>query len=158
MKIAIAPMLLALVLAACGKAEDKTAEGASAPSLGASIAPVDMDGPSTGKWKLTTSMAGQAMPSVEVCYDKKMTFAEAEQAQKQAGMECSEQSYRRDGPAVVGRSVCTMNGTKMVTDTRIVGDFNSAYTMDIMSTMDPAPMPGMDKTQMQIKAERLGDC
>jgi len=152
----IAPILLVAALAACGKSENKSPEGVSAPALGS----IEVDGPAPGKWRLTTIMQGQAMPPMEVCYEKKITFAEAQQMQKDAGMTCSENSYKRDGAAVVGHAVCFMEETKtkMVTDTRIVGDFNSAYTMELKSTMDPAPMPEMANTEMQIKAERLGDC
>ena len=100
------------------------------------------------------------MPPVEVCYDHKVSFSEAQNMQKQAGITCSENSYKRDGAAVVGHSVCVMSetNTKMVTDTRVTGDFNSAYTMEIQSSMDPAPMPAMAHSEMQIKAERIGGC
>jgi hypothetical protein len=52
-----------------------------------------------------------------------------------------------------------MKETTITTDIKVVGDFNTAYTMDSTSTMDPAP-PGMPPgpSQTSIKMERLGDC
>jgi hypothetical protein len=156
MKRLIAPILLVAALAACGKSgeDGKT----SAPVAG--VPDAMMDGPAPGQWRLTTVMAGQAMPPVEVCYKERVTFAEAQKMQDQAGITCSENTYKRDGAAVLGHSVCFMEETKtkMVTDTRITGDFNTAYTMELKSTMDPAPMPEMAQTEMSVKAERLGDC
>ncbi len=156
MKRYIAPIVLVAALAACSKAENKSAE--SAPAAAPAPAILEIDGPAPGKWRLTTMMHGQAMPPVEVCYDHKVSFEEAQAMQKQAGVTCSENSYRRDGASVVGHSVCMMDKTKMTTDTRITGDFSSAYTMEITSSMDPAPMPAMAHSEMQIKAERLGGC
>jgi hypothetical protein len=45
-----------------------------------------------------------------------------------------------------------------VTDTRVTGDFDTAYEMEITSTMDPAPMPDMAKTTMKASMTRIGDC
>jgi hypothetical protein len=156
MKRLIAPILLVAALAACGKSGS---EGKSAAPLAA--APnVTVDGPAPGQWRMTTSMHGQAMPPVEICYNERVTFAEAQKMQEQAGITCSENTYKREGAAVVGHAVCVMEDTKtkVTTDTRITGDFNTAYVMELKSTMDPAPMPQMAQTEMQIKAERLGDC
>ena len=158
MKLHIAPLVLVAALAACGKSENKGGEAVGTVAAPATVAPLEIDGPAPGKWRLTTMMHGQAMPPVEVCYDHKISFEEAQAMQKQAGVTCSENTYRRDGASVVGHSVCMMDKTKMTTDTRITGDFSSAYTMDITSSMDPAPMPAMAHSEMQIKAERIGDC
>ena len=152
----VAPILLVAALAACGKSGSESTTSAPA----ASVPDVMVDGPAPGQWRMTTSMLGQAMPPVEICYKERVSFAEAQEMQKQAGITCSENSYKRDGAAVVGHSVCFMEETKtkMTTDTRIIGDFNTAYTMELKSTMDPAPMPSMATTEMSVKAERLGDC
>lgn len=157
MKLQIASILLVAALAACGKSGESTS---GAPAAVAPAPNVVMDGPAPGQWRMTTSMHGQAMPPVEICYKERVTFADAQKMQQQAGITCSENTYKRDGAAVVGHSVCFMEEmkTKMTTDTRITGDFNTAYVMELKSAMDPAPMPSMANTEMSVKAERLGDC
>jgi hypothetical protein len=121
-----------------------------------------MEGPAAGKWRVTITSEGMPPMPQEVCYKTRTTLAEAEKMQQQAGVACSEQSYRREGDAIVGRSVCTMDmaGTTMktTTDTRVTGDFNTRYVMDMTSTMDPPPAPGMGTRKMSIVSERIGDC
>jgi hypothetical protein len=163
--------LAALGLAACdskpaadgaattGDSSAAAPAGPAAPEPAASAAlAADMEGPSAGKWRVTISSEGMPVMPNEVCYKAKTTLAEAEQAQRQAGVTCSEQSYRREGDAIVSHSVCTVQGMKMTTDMRVTGDFNAKYTMDMTTTMDPAPAPGMGTTKMSIVSERIGDC
>jgi hypothetical protein len=162
--------LAALGLAACdskpaddaattGDATASAPAGPAAPEPAASAAlAADMEGPAAGKWRVTISSEGMpAMPS-EVCYATKTTLAEAQKMQQDAGVACSEQSYRREGDAIVAHHVCTVQGMKMTTDMRVTGDFNTRYTMDMTSTMDPPPAPGMGTRKMSIVSERLGDC
>lgn len=167
--------LAALGLAACdskpaadstaptGDSTAATAAAPAAPEPAASAAlAAEMEGPAAGKWRMTVSMMGASPPPNEVCYEKQVSFAEAEKMQQQAGVTCSEQSYRREGDALIGHSVCSMDagGTpmKVTTDTRITGDFSSKYTMDMTSKMDPPPMPSMTEQKMSIVSERIGNC
>jgi len=163
--------MAALGFAACGEkpaatdgatATPAAAEpAATAPAPAAATAP-EMEGPAAGKWKITMTAMGQAMPPTETCYAKQTSFAEAQKMQQRAGIDCAEQSYKREGDALVGRTVCTADagdGKKMTvtTDMRVVGDFKSKYTMDMTSKVDP-PVPGVDEQKVSITAERLGDC
>jgi len=169
MRFALALAIGALGLAACGPGEPAADSAASvtdavapAPAPAATAAPA-LEGPAAGKWRISmTNMMGLTLPSTEVCYAEQVSLAEAEKMQQQAGVTCSEQSYRREGDAWVGHSVCNMDagGTPMrvTTDMRVTGDFASKYTMDITSRMDPAPMPDMAETKMIMTAERIGDC
>ena len=46
----------------------------------------------------------------------------------------------------------------VTTDYAVTGDFSTAYTMQMTSTMDPSP-PGLPSPSVTtIKMERLGDC
>jgi hypothetical protein len=155
MKRLIAPILLVAALAACGKSENKSAEAVPA----AAPVPAVVQGPAPGKWRMTTSMNGQAMPSMEICIDKQMTFEDSQQMQKEAGITCSEQSYRRDLTGkIIGHSVCQSDSMKMTTDMVVTGDMNTAYVMENTTTMEPAPAPNMGTMKMSAKAERIGDC
>lgn len=163
MRIAISLALVAVLAAACSKKEQtaKTEPPAAAPaaSAGPALAAADLEGPKPGKWKLTTELSAAPKPvTVETCVAK-TSFKDMEAARQQAGMTCSEQSYRREGADIVGRSVCTIQGgMKVTSDTRISGDFNNRYTIEGKTVMDPAPIPSMKETTMKITAERLGDC
>lgn len=160
--------IAALGLAACGGEKPATTDGATpaaesaAPAApAAASAPAGMEGPAAGKWSITMTAMGQTMPATEVCYEKQMTLEEAQQQQQQAGVTCSEQSFKKEADGWVGHSVCTMDnaGQKMTmtTDSRVTGDFKSKYTMDITSKIDP-PVAGMGEQKMSMTAERLGDC
>jgi len=164
-----AAAIAALGLAGCNKTEPAATDGASstpAPAAetaapAAAAAPA-VEGPAAGKWKITMTTMGQTMPPTETCYATQTSFADAQKMQQQAGVTCSEQSYNREGDAVVGHSVCTSDiggkATKITTDTRITGDLKAKYTMDMTSVMDPAPAPGMSEQKITMTAERLGDC
>jgi hypothetical protein len=164
-----AAAIAALGLAGCNKTEPAATDGASstpAPAAetaapAAAAAPA-VEGPAAGKWKITMTTMGQTMPATETCYATQTSFADAQKMQQQAGVTCTEQSYNREGDAVVGHSVCTSDiagkTTKITTDTHITGDLKTKYTMDMTSVMDPAPAPGMSEQKITMTAERLGDC
>jgi hypothetical protein len=173
MRLVIAAAVAAAALAACGQSEPASeAASSAAPAAGsaapapaapdASATPVAVEGPAAGKWRMTVSAMGQAMPPTEYCYTKQVSLEEAEKMQQASGITCSEQSYRKDGDAWIGHSVCSMPGAgtpmKVTQDSRVTGDFSSKYTIDIISRMDPPPMPSMAEQKMTITAERIGDC
>jgi len=166
MRFAIAAATVALLLAACGGAETTTT--AETPAAGeAPAAPAaapepamatGLTGPSAGKWRSTTTAMGMTMPPMEICYDKQMSMEEAQAIQQSAGVECSENTYNAAAGGMTGRSVCKMGDMTITSDMKVTGDFASAYTMEITSSMDPAP-PGMpNPSTTAIKMERLGDC
>jgi hypothetical protein len=159
-----------VVLAACSGGEKKTgataaASPAAAASAAAPAAPAmaDVDMVQAGKWSMTISSMGQTMPASEICVEKTMTYAEAQEAQKQAGVNCTENSYRREGDKLVGHSVCTIKGMAgagaitMSTDIVLTGDLKTAYTVEQTTRMDPAPA-GMTEMKSTIVAKRIGDC
>lgn len=146
-----------------GEASASASAGAPAGAVGLSS-----EGPRPGKWRVTTAMEGMpegvAMPAVETCITA-TTFEEMQRQQSGAqpgvegGMTCSEQSFRRDGNAMVGHSVCTHEGgMRTVTDTRVTGDLSSRYVMEVRTQTTPPPPPGMGDNRMTMTAERLGDC
>ena len=135
---------------------------AAAPAPAPAAAAPAIEGPAAGKWRNTVSAMGRTLPPKEECYTKQISFAEAEKMQQQAGVTCSEQTYRREGDVYVGHSVCTSDiagkSTAITTDTRVTGDFNTKYVIDMIAKYDPAPAPGMGEQKMSITAERIGDC
>ena len=163
MKFVLAAATAALMLAACGDKTEPTLDGAPAAPAATSetaapaAAPAGLAaGPAAGKWKVSVSTGGMDIPPNEMCYAKQVSMEEAQKMQQQAGMTCTEQTYAADGKS--GHSVCAMQGMTITTDFTVTGDFNTAYTMQMTSSMDPAP-PGMPQPSTStIKMERLGDC
>ena len=163
MRITIAlATLAALSLAACNQAGDAERKDAAAPAAGAAEAGLP-EGPTPGLWRITTQMsgmpAGAAPPAVETCIrEARFERPEAPMADMK-GMDCTQEAFRREGDVIVGRSVCTMGeGMRSDSTIRISGDFSRRYTMEVKSTMTPAPSPQMASTTMVMTAERLGDC
>ncbi len=162
MRIALSLALVAVLAAACSKKEEAAkAPEAAAPAAPAApaLAAADLEGPKPGKCKMTTNLSAAPKPvTVETCVAQ-TSFKDMDAAKQQAGVTCSEQSYRREGADIVGHSVCTIQGgMKVITDSRISGDFTSRYTIDAKTVMDPAPTPAMKETTMKVTAERIGDC
>lgn len=162
MKFTLLAAAAALTLAACGGES-----GTPTPAAGESAAPAETatpapavttaaPGPTAGEWEVTVTAMGMSVPPTKVCYTRAMTMQEAQEMQQDAGITCTEQTYAPDGKS--SHSVCSMQGMTITTDMKVTGDFASAYTMEMTSTMDPAP-PGMPAgpSTTTIAMKRLGD-
>jgi hypothetical protein len=170
----------ALAFAACspsapatdGATTEAAAPAAPAPAaLPAGIPGVD--GPLPGKWRTTGTVtsaqapAGMAIPPTpDICVPKHLPFEEsmkaqqAEQEKTTPGLTCPEISYKKEGDAYIGRSVCTMAaGAQTITmtmDSESKGDFKTKYTTQATVTMSPDP--GVGTQTMSMVSERIGDC
>ena len=160
--VTLASGLFVLSLAACGQGgEDRAADG-KAGSAGTMAGAATPTGPTPGLWRVTTRMTGMPegmeAPTVETCI-REAKFEPPAGTTPQSGMTCDQQTFRREGDAMVGHMVCTSpDGVRTVTDTRVTGDFSRNYTMQVTSKMTPAPDPSMTEVSMVMTAERLGDC
>ena len=158
----VSGLAMSLALAACGQGGDKADAGKS-PEARARAEAGMPEGPTPGLWRVTTRMsgmpAGMQAPTVETCIREAKFEPPEGAAPGSPGMSCEQQSFRREGDAMVGHMVCTTaEGVRTVTDTRVTGDFTRNYTMEVKSTMTPAPVPSMAEVSMVMNAERLGDC
>ena len=100
--------LAVLALAACGQDGEGTPAGKNAA---ANAAGTGMPaGPKPGLWRVTTRFsgmpAGMEAPTVETCV-REAKFEVPQGAQEASGMTCEQQSFRREGDAMVGHMVCT---------------------------------------------------
>lgn len=152
--------LAVLSLTACGQGDDgaPAAKNAAENATGAGLPA----GPTPGLWRVTTRIsgmpAGMEAPAVETCI-REAKFEVPQAAPESSGMSCEQQSFRREGDAMVGHMVCTSaDGVRTVTDTRVTGDYTRNYTMELKSTVTPPPSPEMSEVTMVMTAERLGDC
>lgn len=165
MRVIIIAGLTAVSLAACSQGgEGQTDAAAPAAKARAEATAAGLPtGPTPGLWKITTQMsgmpAGMTPPSVQTCIREAKFETPTVPASRGSGVQCEQQSFRREGDAVVGHSVCTLsNGARTVTDTRMSGDFTRLYTMEVKAVTTPAPTPAMSEMSMTMTAERLGDC
>ena len=154
--------LAVLAVAACGQGGDSgSADKAEGAADKAAMAEMPT-GPTPGLWRVTTEMSGASgvqMPPVETCIRQATFEPPAGAAPQSPGLTCEPGSFRREGEAMVGRTVCTtQDGVRTVTDMRVTGDYRRAYRMEVKSTMTPAPIPSMAEVTMVMNAERLGDC
>jgi hypothetical protein len=160
MRLLMTAAAAALMLAACGgpttPATDAATPEAAAAAPAAAPAAGGLNGPIAGNWKVTITSAGMTLPPQDVCYTKQMTMEEAQKMQQDAGMTCSEQTYAPDGKS--GHSVCTMQGMTVTSDFTVTGDFNTSYTMEMKTTMDPAPAGMAGPSVTSVKMDRVGDC
>ncbi|HEY0600249.1 DUF3617 domain-containing protein [Brevundimonas sp.] len=156
----VSGLTVSFALAACGQGGDQ-ADAAKSPEARARAEAGMPEGPRPGLWRVTTRMtgmpAGMEPPPVETCI-REAKFEPPQGATPEApGMTCEQQSFRREGDAMVGHMVCTTaDGVRTVTDTRVSGDFTRNYTMEVKSTTTPAS--SMAEVTMVMNAERLGDC
>ena len=163
MKIYLLAAVAALALTACGGPTAPSDTAAATPETPVAETPaapaaVEINGPAAGQSEMTVTAAGMAMPAQKICYKKQVSFAEAQEMQKQAGVICTENTFTPVAGGIDGHSVCTMDAMKITTDSKILGDFNTAYTMEMTSTMDPAPGGMPQPSTTTIKMTRLGDC
>lgn len=150
--------VLCVALAACSPKE-KASDAASGGEGGggAPVAASDIPKPKLGKWKMTMNIPG--MPeaqSVSVCLTADMIDDMNNYAKASGQTDCSENSTRREGAAVVTRAVCKSHGTTSTIVTRAEGDFNSRYAVETSISTDP-PSPAGTTTTKTL-AEYAGPC
>lgn len=163
----VTALIFAATLAACSDDSASTEVDADSSIVADEAAPPppaslnqaeEIMGPAAGMWDLDITTGGTSLPTTSVCYDQTLTLAEMDRQQRQAGVECSRQDYRREGNVIVGQSICTMSGTEIIVDQRITGDMRSNYTAEMTTRMDPPPAPGAEAQEMTVVARRTGDC
>lgn len=153
--------VMALTFAACSPAANKAEGDAAASAAGGSAgAAAALEGPKPGLWRVTTAMegvpGGVSVPPQEVCI--KEAKLEAPSSAQQAGADCTSTPFKREGGAMVSTAQCNMPNMKTESTIKVSGDFNSRYTTEVTTKMDPAPTPQMAQTKMTMTAERIGDC
>lgn len=108
-----------------------------------------------GLWQQTLSGNGMPAQTMSMCTDEKTDDLLQSKASGEA--QCSTQSVRRQGSAVVVEAVCKDGKTTIRTRGSFSGDFTTRYSGEMHSTFDP-PLQGMKEVRQRIEARWLGAC
>ena len=112
-----------------------------------------------GLWEIKMVRTGSPMPAVttqhctDATTDKQMNGMAAPMAQQT----CSKQDIRKTATGYATDSICTAAGLKITSHADVVGDFNSAYTVTVVSHSEGGPAGARDTTS-KIEAKWLGAC
>lgn len=71
---------------------------------------------------------------------------------------CSRNDLQKSAAGYVADAVCTVNGLAMTSHSEITGDFNSAYSVKVISHHEGGPAGAPRDTAMTIEAKWLGPC
>ncbi len=120
----------------------------------------DLPARKPGLWEIrlidtATKAAGMTMQQcTDAATDKDLT-ANLSPMAKQT---CSKNDVRKTAAGYMSDAVCTVNGMSMTSHSDITGDFDSAYTMTVVSKMSGAPAGVPRETTMMVEAKWLGAC
>jgi hypothetical protein len=113
-----------------------------------------------GLWELKTVKTGSGFPEMTIqhCTDEatdKDLNASVSPLAKQA---CAQQDIRKTATGYVADAVCKVGSSSITSHTEIVGDFNSAYTINTRSHTDKGLNGKPLDTVTAIAAKWLGAC
>jgi hypothetical protein len=126
---------------------------------------LDLPTRKAGLWEIKMEFQGHSnlpMQTMKQCTDaasdKLMTYNFGGAAEKN----CRKQDIKNSGGTITIDSVCSFGGATSASRAVISGDFNSAYTVDVISTHQggppvPGAAPGRE-THMTIAAKWVGPC
>ena len=124
---------------------------------------LDMPARKPGLWELKMTFDSRAVPPqvmqhcIDAATDKQMSALGNEASKGN----CAKQDVSNIGGKIVVDSVCRIGPATTTSHAEVSGSFDSAYTVQVTSKRDGAPMPGMaagGTTNMTIEARWLGAC
>jgi hypothetical protein len=126
-----------------------------------SIAPaaaIDLPARKPGLWEIKMVFEDAQVPpqAVQHCID---TATDKLLQEKFSGVQenCSKHDMTRSGNTIVIDSNCKIGNMAATTHAVFEGDFDSAYTVKVSTTLDGGPQPGVKKN-MTMQAKWMGAC
>jgi len=125
----------------------------------------DMPKRKSGLWEIsmTSSAAPAATKSaggikMTQCVDQSRDDAFRQLGhQMERESKCTRTNMQRGPGSMSFESTCDFAGTKMMSKSKITGDFDSAYRMEMTTRYDP-PLMGKAEGSMVVEAKWLGAC
>jgi Protein of unknown function (DUF3617) len=113
-----------------------------------------------GLWEMKMVRAGSSMPEMTMqhCTDETTDRSMNDAVAPMAKQICSKQEIKKTATGYVGDSVCGAAGVSVTSHSEIVGDFNSAYTVNSTSHSDKGPGGKPLDTVTKIEAKWVGAC
>jgi len=124
---------------------------------------LDVPARKPGLWELKMAFENSRLPErvmqqcIDAATDKLMNTGFGGGAQEN----CSKQDTQHIGSTLVIDSTCTFGPATTTSHAVVTGSFDSAYSVDVTSTRQGAPAPGMaptGSTHMKMEAKWLGPC
>ncbi len=124
---------------------------------------LDMPARKAGLWELKMAFEGRRLPAqvMQQCIDAATDRLMNANFGGPAQGHCSQQNVQNLGGTMVVDSVCQYGPAKTTSHAVITGSFDSAYTVDVTTSREGAPAPGMapaGSTHMTMEAKWLGPC
>jgi Protein of unknown function (DUF3617) len=113
-----------------------------------------------GLWEMKVVKSGSPIPNMTMqhCTDETTDKDMNNVVSPLAKQACSKQDLRKTATGYVSDSVCNIGGASIISHAEIVGDFNSAYTVNSTSHSDKGPGGKPLDTTTAIEAKWLGAC
>lgn len=113
-----------------------------------------------GLWEMKVLKSGSPIPDMTMqhCTDETTDKDMNNSVSPLAKQACSKQDLRKTATGYVSDSVCNIAGASITSHAEIVGDFNSAYTVNSTSHSDKGPGGKPLDTRTAIEAKWLGAC
>jgi hypothetical protein len=113
-----------------------------------------------GLWEMKMLRPGAPAPEMTMqhCTDETTDKAMSSSFSPASKDMCSKQDIQKTAAGYVTDSVCTVAGVTMTTHSEIVGDFNSAYTVEATSHSQGGPAAVPRDSTTAIEAKWLGAC
>jgi hypothetical protein len=113
-----------------------------------------------GLWEMKVVKTGSSIPdmtlqhSTDETTDRDMNNMISPMSKQM----CAKQDLKKTATGYISDSVCNVGSTSITSHTEIVGDFNSAYTVNTASHSDKGPGGQPLDTTTKIEAKWLGAC
>jgi hypothetical protein len=112
-----------------------------------------------GLWELKFTRVGSSLPELTMqhCTDETTDKDMNNTVSPMAKQICSKQDVQKTATGYISDSVCSVGGGSLTSHSEIVGDFNSAYTVNTTSHSDKGLAILRDST-VRIEGKWLGEC
>ena len=112
----------------------------------------------SGLWEVDIQLPNNPeIKGAQQCVDHDTDNLINEEAATGMKLNCAVQDQKQDGDKLTINYQCKSEEMTITSQSVFIGDFDTAYTNEVKSTMDP-PMMGMSEMTMTMQAKWIGPC